>query len=303
MFHNTFYAFWLIFLFSCTSETQQKQEETPVSGCLTIMSDETFKPLVEAEIAVFEGIYPDAHIEVIYAPEGKELNALYRDSAEIIITGKPLSKKDKESFDQAKGIVNEMFFASDALALLVNPKFNNSLISLKKVKSVFSGNFKTWNEVDSTWPETPVMLVFDQSNSANLNFAIDSFGLDPQKVSLFAAGSDYKVVEYVKKYGNAMGVIGAGWISDEESPIAESLREGVKIVELKDSNQVFSSSQNSIVFKDNPLRRNIWMIRRNKKVGLGAGFLTFVMSDRGQRIILKSGLLPEHIPGREVFIK
>jgi len=36
---------------------------------------------------------------------------------------------------------------------------------------------------------------------------------------------------------------------------------------------------------------------------LGMKFVAFLQSDRGQRIILKSGLLPDDIPGRVVNVK
>jgi len=38
-------------------------------------------------------------------------------------------------------------------------------------------------------------------------------------------------------------------------------------------------------------------------LGLGIGFSSFMTGDRGQRIVLKSGLLPATMPGRELIIR
>ena len=38
-------------------------------------------------------------------------------------------------------------------------------------------------------------------------------------------------------------------------------------------------------------------------LGLGIGFSAFLTGDRGQRIVLKSGLVPATMPGREIIIR
>ena len=52
-----------------------------------------------------------------------------------------------------------------------------------------------------------------------------------------------------------------------------------------------------------PLRRNLYIISREARAGLGTGFASFVASDKGQRIFLKSGLLPATMPIRLVSVK
>ena len=45
------------------------------------------------------------------------------------------------------------------------------------------------------------------------------------------------------------------------------------------------------------------MINRQTRVGLGMGFVTFVAGEKGQLIILKSGLVPAFPPQRIIEIK
>jgi len=47
----------------------------------------------------------------------------------------------------------------------------------------------------------------------------------------------------------------------------------------------------------------LYILNCTGKNGLGMEFAGFMKSDRGQRIILKSGLLPDNIPGREITIE
>jgi phosphate transport system substrate-binding protein len=48
------------------------------------------------------------------------------------------------------------------------------------------------------------------------------------------------------------------------------------------------------------LARDLYIINCQGYSGLGMGFASFVAGDIGQRIILKSGLLPIRTPGRKI---
>jgi phosphate transport system substrate-binding protein len=50
------------------------------------------------------------------------------------------------------------------------------------------------------------------------------------------------------------------------------------------------------------LARDLYIINCQGYSGLGMGFASFVAGDIGQRIILKSGLLPIRTPGRKLVL-
>ena len=49
-----------------------------------------------------------------------------------------------------------------------------------------------------------------------------------------------------------------------------------------------------------PLCRELYVISREGRTGLGTGFASFVAGDNGQRIFLKAGLVPATVPVRLV---
>ncbi|MDB8923355.1 phosphate ABC transporter substrate-binding protein, partial [Parabacteroides merdae] len=65
----------------------------------------------------------------------------------------------------------------------------------------------------------------------------------------------------------------------------------------------FKPYQAYIALGDYPMTRPVYLILSEPRMGLASGFTSFVASDRGQRIILKSGLLPVTQPLRIVNIK
>ena len=62
-------------------------------------------------------------------------------------------------------------------------------------------------------------------------------------------------------------------------------------------------AKNNIAEGKYPLARDLYIVNGQGYSGLGMGFSSFVAGDIGQRIILKSGLLPAKIPSRRITIR
>ena len=50
--------------------------------------------------------------------------------------------------------------------------------------------------------------------------------------------------------------------------------------------------------KQYSLIRSVYTISREPRAGLATGFASFIMSDKGQKIFLKAGLMPANAPVR-----
>ena len=59
----------------------------------------------------------------------------------------------------------------------------------------------------------------------------------------------------------------------------------------------------SIALNEYPLIRDVYAVLTDPRMGLASGFTSFLTSDRGQRIILKAGILPATQPVRIVDVK
>ena len=100
-----------------------------------------------------------------------------------------------------------------------------------------------------------------------------------------------------------IGVIGVNWLS-QPVPAMQKYVDNVTTLSvkgLKDYNY-YIPSQNNIAEGKYPLARDLYIINCQGFSGLGMGFASFVAGDVGQRIVLKSGLLPVRIPTRKFTI-
>ena len=63
------YAIFALFMTSCQERNKHgKRVDTPTTGKITIVADESLKPIVEAEVETFNALHKDAQISVIYLP-------------------------------------------------------------------------------------------------------------------------------------------------------------------------------------------------------------------------------------------
>jgi len=65
----------------------------------------------------------------------------------------------------------------------------------------------------------------------------------------------------------------------------------------------YRPQQGFIYNKSYPFVREVYLISRETFVGLGSGFINWACGEQGQRIVLKSGLVPATMPIRLVQIR
>lgn len=298
-------AFW-----GCQSRDKKGNVlDTPTSGEMSIAIDESLKPLLEAEIATFEGIYKHAKLVPHYLPEGKAIQELLSDSdsVRVVIVSRHLSKQEAGYIEQQNLKVYTIPIAIDAIALLVNKQNPDTLLTYTQLLGIIKGEIRTWAELTKTNDASGIKVVFDNPNSSIARFMMDSVAhIGKLPGNCFALDSNPKVIDYVSANRDAIGLIGLSWISDTDDSVSRELLDKVKLVSLSSSQTklgpiaYYGPSQDTMAQKIYPLRREVYVISKEARAGLGNGFIAFLASDRGQRIVLKSGLLPVKMPERTV---
>src|SRR5690606_16384089 len=73
---------------SCRSEKKRIEAlpDTPGRGTITISADESFKPIIDELVKVYESNYSGTKIQVQYKPEADCVNDLWNDSIRMVIS-------------------------------------------------------------------------------------------------------------------------------------------------------------------------------------------------------------------------
>lgn len=109
-------------------------------------------------------------------------------------------------------------------------------------------------------------------------------------------------MDYVSQNENALGLIGLEWISDKDDSTSNSFMKRIRVMSVAGDSTHFKPYQAYLALKYYPLARKVTILSREARSGLGSGFMAFVASERGQRIVLKAGLVPVTMPLRVVEI-
>lgn len=296
---------------SC-SDTNTKSEklDTATSGTITVAADESLRPIVEAEVEVFEAMYPAAHLNVVYTNEYDAMQMLVNDSARIAITSRELLPEEKAALDKAVITPRYAPFCKDGIAIIMNRSKKDTILTMNQVKALMDGTYSTWKDLNKNNAASPIQVVFDSPKSGAVRHLKDSVlkGLALAK-HCFAVENNQAVIDYVEKNENAIGLIGVSWISDKDDSASNSFMNRIRVCNLVPLNPEAAEASNMkpyqayIALKQYPLWRNVQITLREPRVGLGTGFASFIASDQGQRIVLKSGLVPATAPIRLIELK
>lgn len=279
---------------SCKQSDSKKDKESIIKGTATLLVDETIKPIIEDQIAVFESTY-DAKIVLDAKSEKEVIQTLIKDSTGLVVLSRPLNSDEIKFFGQFKIKPKTTKFATDAIALISNKKDADTLIAMKDVVAFLKGQ-----------PQTKIKgLVFDNPNSSTVRYFTALAGVkEVPREGVYSFKSNEEVVKFVAKNDGMIGVIGINWLLQPTVGIKDYLTNiNVLSVQGLNKNSYFAPTQNNLAEGTYPLARDLFIINCQGYSGLGMGFASFLAGEIGQRIILKSGMLPKDMPGRKILIK
>jgi len=301
----------LALIMGCQHKQKNGRTDTYSSGTTTIAVDESFAPIIEQEIAAFESAYPTAKIIPQYVTEVDAVNKLLKcNNLWLAITSRRLTPGEVKSFNSRTYYPQEIKIATDGLALIINKHNPDTLITVNQIRDILTGKVSHWKQL---YPKSKLgnfMIVFDNPNSSTVRFAIDSI-CKGQQLSLNNAKALTKndeVIDFVSKTPDAIGIIGVNWLSDNNDSTKLSFSKKIKVMSVSADNNAtpdnsYKPYQAYLYYSNYPLARSIYMLLNDPMNALPWGFEAFVTSDKGQRIILKSGLVPETQPVRIVSVK
>lgn len=287
-----------IFVLACKDKMKNDAEtETILTGTIDLYVDQTVESMVQGQIDVFENQY-DAKINLTAKSESEIVNDLLTGKTSMAVLTRRLTKEEENYFHNKKIIPRVSHFASDAVVFIRNKKENDTLLELDEVQSLLKGKTSTLKSLVFGNPNSSVVTYMNRW--ANVSNA--------KKNNVYTLKSTKEVLDFVINNPGATGVIGLDAVT-EPYPEWEQLLSEVHVLSVKD---VKNSKNNKMYYKPNqasmskglyPLKRSIYVLNYQGFAGLGTGFASFLVGDIGQRIVMKSNLLPITIPERNIIIR
>jgi len=295
---NSIVNFGWLFVFcvgmiQCNTKKAEQVTDTLTSGTIHISVDESFKPIMDEQIKVFEGSNRGAKIIAHYKSEAACLQDIFNDPiTKMVIVTRGLTRKEEKYFKESLHYFPRWDeLATDAIAIVVNKKSTDTIFTLQRLQQQLAG-LKGKKQ----------QIIFDGLNATStVRFAIDSIlkGAKFDTGVVRAVKNSQAVLDYVAANDNAIGLVGISWIGNPEDTAQVKMLQKVKMVYVKceycsDSPYV-KPTQYGIMTKRYPLIRGLYFILKENYSGLGSGFLNFLQYERGQLIFRRAYLGPSKI--------
>ncbi len=284
------YLFLILILCSCSNNTSEKdfiENDSPKQGTINISVDESFKPVIEEQIKVYNSSFPEAVLKVTYKAEVECFKDLYLDSTRLIIVSRGLTKEENNYFKNYLSFEPKyMQVAYDAVAAIVNINNKDSVFTIDDLRKMMIG-------------EKKYTVILDGNNATSTVKYLQDTILKGKNFSsnVVAVNGSAAVIEAIKSTTNAIGFVGNSWVSNfYDANQMENLKKIklalIECTRCEEPGYFVKASQASLTYGQYPLARHLYFIVKENWLGLGSGFANFLSLERGQLIFKRSCLVP-----------
>jgi len=275
-----------------TRSASRPTEDTETSGRISVAAAPDTRALVAQELAAFRATYPEATLE-LRTPESSAqvVGALLAGRADVAVAGRELEDEERNMARKAGIEVVGHRIAQDAVCLVVDAENPVRNVTLGELKRIWLGESKRWAEFGGRDRAIVPVLPPLASDLARA-FAQRVMDGETMRAPTVVEESDSAVARRVAGTPGAIGVV----------PLALAGAEGVHALHVAplEGTDYVEPDMEAVHQGHYPLTQFLNLFIRTRGPRLAGGFVTFVASEPGQRLVLTSGRVPAAVPLRFV---
>lgn len=281
---------------SKTEDTQQgetQKQDDSFKAQITFNGSSTLAPVMSAistdfieEYTTWDKVdskFPEENISIYVSAGGSGAGAksVIEGTSDFGMLAREVKDEEKEKIEDMK----EFKLGIDALTISINPE--NPLAQIKddlsteKIKKIFSGEYKKWNEVDSTLPaEDIVVVIRDLGGGAHEVFQKSIMGDTEVRKDAIQSPSMGALVTKVIENKNAIGYASFGMVNQNEGKLLPLKVDGVE------------PTKENIVSGSYKISRPLIVVKKGELTEVQKAFMDMVTSEKGSKIIEEMGFVP-----------
>lgn len=228
-----------------------------------------FLPFAEQLAEVYMMTHPDISVET---QGGGSATGLMASLAGIVDIG----MADLLTLPKEVDSLQHVIVARDGIAVIVHPSNPVSSFTLDQLSHIFQGQITNWKEVGG---EEASIRIISREEGSGTRKSFDTLILKGKKLEGKAMFQDSNgtIRETVKNDPHSIGYISISFIDD-----------GIKAATINGTEPTNGNVVNGIY----PLSRPIFFLLPEQQTPEAKDFVSFVLSNEGQALIAKNGLIP-----------
>jgi phosphate transport system substrate-binding protein len=280
-----------IWIGGCSSRTSQAPvEDSLTAGRISIVSAFEAETLVVRERAAFTELYPEADLRVVPGRSSEAVRALFAADCDLAVLSRELTPEERGAAARGGLDLEGYRFAKDAVVVLVHPQCPVENLALDVLKRIYEGEVVDWAELGGA--ARPIEPVFRNPESDMAEFFVEEVMKgEPVKAKVLMAATDSAMVALVSSRPGALGFAPLAWAGHGTKALRLSGLTGLPY---------WKADLEAVHDGEYPLTRSLSFYVRASGPRLAHGFITYVTSRDGQKLVHESGLVPTSVPVRFV---
>jgi phosphate transport system substrate-binding protein len=269
-------------------------------GKLVVECDESVYPVMRKEAEAFLRQYPESEVTV-RSVQAREATANFvNDSVRVIICARPLNAEERGVLATAKVQFEEYLVARSAVAVITHRDNPSGQLRFGEVESLFTGGITRWNAMRGR----PLVDLYIGGIDCSINevFREQALGGKVFALSATPVGESGELVQKVRGSRGGIGIVSPAWLKgvEEEVNVPALGSATWKPDTLALPGQYYTPAQAYVFLQYYKFIAPVYIYSREIDRSVGLGFISFVSSAPGQKIIQEGGLVPARMPVRIV---
>lgn len=249
---------------------------------IVIKGSDTVLPLSQKEAETYMKANSGSGITIIGGGSGVGIAALLDGTTDIAMASRKLKMDERLKLQDAGTAFKEVIIANDALSVIVNPQNKVSQLTREQLEDIFTGKIKNWKEVGG---ENLAIVVYSRESSSGTYEFFKEHVMSRKNyastvLNMPATGA---IIQSVSQTKGAIGYVGLAYVNKEVKDIAVSYDKGKTYTMAS-----LVNAQN----KTYPIVRPLYYYYPLAKESNVKGFISFILSPEGQKIVGQVGYIP-----------
>ncbi len=253
-----------LFFLGCTSKSSSRAHSLTIAGSTSV------QPFADKLAEIYMEINPQVAINVQGGGSTAGIKACREKAAQIGTSSRELHPDECD--------LKKIIIARDGIAVVVHPNNPIDNLTLEQLRGIFSGKITSWSQVG--WVNKPIYFVNREEGSGTRD-AFEALVMKKVEISdkALVQDSNGSVREIIANNPQAIGYISFGIVNHQVKAIA--------VESIKPSPETIKSNLYT-------LTRPFILVLPGQPTPLASDFIHFILSQEGQQILEKEGLVGVH---------
>lgn len=259
-------------IMSCKKAEEKKGETKEI----TIVGSTTVLPVMQKAVEIYAQNNPDMKITLSGGGSGVGITSLLDGSCDIAMSSRPIKDEEKKQAEEKGLKLKEVEIGKDGITIVVHPSNIVPGMTKDQLRDIYTGKIKNWKEVGG--PDLEIVVVSRDTSSGTFE-EFNNKILNKEKMvdSALMQASNAAVRSAVAGAEGAIGYLGLGFVDSSVKPI--------KLDAIEASEETVRSLKY-------PLSRSLYLYLREDAAKPILGFVDFILSPEGQKLVKEEGYLP-----------